>query len=57
VWSDRDALIAELEVDYTRLDGRELTLACCTVFRLRDGLVADYRVIRVAVRSCRATVG
>ena len=44
VWSDRDALIVELEVDYTRLDGGELTLPCCNVFRLRDGLVSDYRV-------------
>jgi ketosteroid isomerase-like protein len=44
VWSDREALIAELDVRYTRLDGRELTLPCCNVFRLRDGRVADYRV-------------
>ena len=44
VWSDGDALIVELEVDYTRLDGGELTLPCCNVFRLRDGLVSDYRV-------------
>ena len=44
VWSDGDALIVELEVHYTRLDGGELTLPCCNVFRLRDGLVADYRV-------------
>jgi ketosteroid isomerase-like protein len=44
VWSDRDALVAELEVRYTRHDGTELTLPCCNVFRLRDGLVADYRV-------------
>jgi hypothetical protein len=27
-----------------RTDGRELTLPCCNVFRLPDGLVADYRV-------------
>jgi ketosteroid isomerase-like protein len=44
VWSDREALIAELEVHYTRLDGAKLTLPVCNVFRLRDGLVADYRV-------------
>jgi ketosteroid isomerase-like protein len=44
VWSDGDALIAELEVRYTRLDGEELTLPCCNVFRLRGGFVADYRV-------------
>jgi ketosteroid isomerase-like protein len=44
VWTDVDAVIAELKVHYTRLDGTELTLPCCNVFRLRDGAVADYRV-------------
>jgi ketosteroid isomerase-like protein len=44
VWSDLDAIIAELKVHYTRVDGTELTLPCCNVFRLRDGAVADYRV-------------
>jgi ketosteroid isomerase-like protein len=44
VWSDGDALIAELEVHYTRLDGGEITIPCCNVFRLRDGSVSDYRV-------------
>jgi ketosteroid isomerase-like protein len=44
VWTDADAVIAELKVRYTRLDGTELTLPCCNVFRLRDGAVADYRV-------------
>jgi ketosteroid isomerase-like protein len=43
VWSDGDALIAEFDVHYTRLDGREVTLPCCNVFRLRDGLVSEYR--------------
>ena len=28
---------------YTSLDGGEVTLPCCNVFRLRDGLVAEYR--------------
>jgi limonene-1,2-epoxide hydrolase len=44
VWSDVDAVITELQVHYTRLDGIELTLPCCNVFRVRDGAVADYRV-------------
>jgi ketosteroid isomerase-like protein len=44
VWSDVDAVIAELRVHYTRLDGTEVMLPCCNVFRLRDGAVADYRV-------------
>jgi ketosteroid isomerase-like protein len=43
VWSDGGALIAEFDVHYTRLDGGEVTLPCCNVFRLRDGLVAEYR--------------
>jgi hypothetical protein len=33
VWSDVDAVITELNVHYTRLDGIELTLPCCNVFR------------------------
>jgi ketosteroid isomerase-like protein len=44
LWSDADAVIAELKVHYTRLDGSELMLPCCNVFRFRDGAVADYRV-------------
>jgi ketosteroid isomerase-like protein len=43
IWSDRDAVIVELDVHYTRLDGGEVTVPCCNVFRLRDGLVCDYR--------------
>jgi ketosteroid isomerase-like protein len=34
---------SEFDVYYTRLDGGEVTLPCCNVFRLRDGLVAEYR--------------
>ncbi len=43
VWSAGDTLIAELEVHYTRLDGGEVSVPGCNVFRLRDGFVADYR--------------
>jgi ketosteroid isomerase-like protein len=43
VFNDGDALMAEFDVHYTRLDGGEVTLPCCNVFRLRDGLVAEYR--------------
>jgi ketosteroid isomerase-like protein len=42
--ADVAAVIAELRVHYTRLDGTEMTLPCCNVFRLRNGAVADYRV-------------
>jgi ketosteroid isomerase-like protein len=44
VWHDGGALIAQLEVQYTRHDGAEVTLPCCNVFQLSDGSLADYRV-------------
>jgi limonene-1,2-epoxide hydrolase len=46
VWQDGDALICQLDVQYTRHDSQEVTLPCCNVFRLRDGLIVDYRVYR-----------
>jgi ketosteroid isomerase-like protein len=43
VWRDGDVLVTELAVHYTRLDGGQVTLPCCNVFRERDGSVAEYR--------------
>jgi ketosteroid isomerase-like protein len=43
VYSDGDAAIVEFDVHYTRRDGFVVTLPCCNVFRLRDGLIAEYR--------------
>jgi ketosteroid isomerase-like protein len=43
VYSDGDAAIVEFDVHYTRHDGDVVTLPCCNVFRLRDGLIAAYR--------------
>jgi ketosteroid isomerase-like protein len=42
--SERDVVVVELLVTYKRLDGEQLTLPCCNVFRLRDGLISDYRI-------------
>jgi ketosteroid isomerase-like protein len=39
-----DVVVVEMQVHYTRLDAKQLTLPCCNVFRIRDGLIADYRV-------------
>jgi ketosteroid isomerase-like protein len=44
MWSVGDVVIAELDVHYQRLDGGRVTLPVCNVFRVRDGLVSDYRV-------------
>jgi ketosteroid isomerase-like protein len=43
VYRDGTAAIVEFDVHYTRLDGNVVTLPCCNVFRLRDGLIAEYR--------------
>lgn len=32
------------DVHYQRLDGAELTLPCCNVFRFREGLIHDHRI-------------
>jgi ketosteroid isomerase-like protein len=45
IWEvEAETVVAVMDVHYTRLDGGELTLPCCNTFRLRDGLVHDYRV-------------
>jgi ketosteroid isomerase-like protein len=44
LWAVDDAVIAEGDGHYTRHDGKELTLPCCNTFRVRDNLIADYRV-------------
>ena len=44
LWAIGDAVIAEMDVHYKRHDGKELTLPCCNTFRVRDNLIADYRV-------------
>jgi ketosteroid isomerase-like protein len=43
VYRDGDTAIVEFDVRYTRHDGNVVTLPCCNVFRLRDGLIAQYR--------------
>jgi ketosteroid isomerase-like protein len=38
------AVLCEMAVTYRRHDGSRVTLPCLSVFRLRDGRVADYRI-------------
>ena len=45
IWEpEPNTAVVELRVTYRRLDGAELTLPCCNIFRLRDGLIDDYRI-------------
>jgi ketosteroid isomerase-like protein len=39
-----DVVVAEMRVTYTRHDGSTVTLPCCNTFRIRDGLIVDYRI-------------
>jgi ketosteroid isomerase-like protein len=41
---DGDVVITEMTVHYERRDGQQLSLPCTNIFRVRDGLIADYRV-------------
>ncbi|HEX4390034.1 MAG TPA: nuclear transport factor 2 family protein [Mycobacterium sp.] len=45
LWEVGDGMVVALmDVHYRRLDGRELTLPCCNIFRVHNGLVDDYRI-------------
>ena len=35
--------VVEFDVHYTRHDGYVVTLPCCNVFRIRGGLISEYR--------------
>ena len=44
VWHERDAVIAEFSIDFTRPDGDVVTLPCASIARYDGGLVRDYRI-------------
>lgn len=45
LWNPEPGIaVVVLRVTYRRLDGQTLTLPCCNIFRIRDGLVNDYRI-------------
>jgi ketosteroid isomerase-like protein len=47
VWTTGEsdpAVLCEMAVTYVRHDDSKLTLPCVSVFRVRDGRVADYRI-------------
>lgn len=44
VWVQGGVIICEGEVSYTRNDDYKLTLPFTDIFRMRDGLIADYRI-------------
>lgn len=44
VWMQDGVIICEGEVTYTRKDHYELTLPFTDIFRMKNGLICDYRI-------------
>jgi len=44
VWEYADTVICEGEVTYMRNDDTKLTLPFANIFRMKDNLIADYRI-------------
>ena len=44
VWESGGATICEVQVHYTRKDGGHVELPCANIFRMKDGLIRDYRI-------------
>jgi ketosteroid isomerase-like protein len=43
-WDAGDAVVAEMEVEYTRLDGKAVTVPAVTIFRTAGDQISDYRI-------------
>jgi len=44
VWEFENIVVCEGEVTYTRLDDKIITVPFVDIFRMQDGLIADYRI-------------
>jgi ketosteroid isomerase-like protein len=43
-WTVEETTIVEAQVTYTRADGTQVTVPVVTIYRERDGEIADYRI-------------
>lgn len=44
VWETDGVVTCEVRVVYTRKDGGVVDLPCANIFRMKDGLIRDYRI-------------
>jgi hypothetical protein len=44
LWEQGDDIIVRLSVEYTRHDDNKVTLPCVNIFKMKDGLIDDYRI-------------
>jgi ketosteroid isomerase-like protein len=43
-WASESGIVVEADVTYTRKDGGTVTVPVATIYRERDGEIADYRI-------------
>jgi limonene-1,2-epoxide hydrolase len=43
-WDTEEVIICEGEVTYTRLDDSQITFPFANIFRMKEGLITDYRI-------------
>ncbi len=46
IWQKEDSVAVEIEVVYTRLDGKQVTTPTVTILRLEGNLIKDYRIFQ-----------
>ena len=44
MWESGDTVVSEMEITYTRLDGRQVTVPCCDVFRVNGDKIQEMRI-------------
>jgi ketosteroid isomerase-like protein len=44
MWESGDTVVCEMEIAYTRLDGKETTVPCCDVFRVNGDKIQEMRI-------------
>jgi len=44
MWESHNTVVCEMEMTYTRLDGGEVTVPCCDVFRVDGDTIQEMRV-------------
>jgi hypothetical protein len=44
MWESQNTVVCEMEITYTRLDGKDITVPCCDVFRVHGDQIQEMRV-------------
>ena len=44
MWESQNTVVCEMDLTYTRLDGKEVTVPCCDVFRVAGDKIQEMRI-------------